>query len=237
MTAGTSTSTKPARLEKEDIRAGIALMQTVYTIALVLGLETMVDASYALFFSPASELSARSGYLGLILITIILLAMRFFWVPRNLNSYIVGWYPVLGERVFRWLTMFHFPIALLHALLFYYVCQAFVDMTHAGVALESDTMADYALRFAFFYALLLLLNALWLRRITPRDSNAPTPPPGRIWSGNNFRFAGVAFALMAAFELLGFSNGTFIVAVCAAFIANSLIDLWTASKYYILYER
>jgi hypothetical protein len=236
MAAGTGSGGTSPRLRQKDITAGMTLMQTVYTVALVLGLETVVDASYTVVFPPTPGSSVRSpGYLGIVLISILLLAIRFFWVPRNLNSYIVRFYGELRDRAFTRLTTLHFPITLAHALVFYYICKVFVDMTQVHISIESAEMTDYVTRFSLLYAGLLLLNGLWLWRITPRA--ASSNDPGRIWSHNNLAFVCLTLTAVAACKFLGVANSTFVVVVCAMFIANSLIDLWKASKFYILYER
>lgn len=232
----TSPGTPAPRLRREDITAGMTLMQTVYTVALVLGLETVVDASYNVVFPRAAGPSVRSpGYLGLVLISIVLLAIRFFWVPRNLSSYIVRFYDELGDKVFTRITTVHFPITLAHALAFYYICQAFVDMIQAQAEIESQEMTTHATRFALLYAGLLLLNGLWLWRITPRA--ASLDDPGKIWSYNNLASACLAVTVVAANEVFDIPNPAYIITLCLVFIANSLIDLWKASRFYILYEQ
>jgi hypothetical protein len=231
----TSTPNGRTRLDYEDIRSGMALMQTVYTIALVLGLEKVVEASYSLYFSRTSEPSVTSpGYLVVILAAIILLSIRFFWVPRNLNSYIISFYDQLKERVFTRMTTIHFPIALAHALLFYYISQVFVDMTQVHAGIESKEMTDNATRFVVLYASLLLLNSAWLLRITPRAAKATQP--GKIWAVNNAACALLALIELALFRAVDLSNAAFIVLACGTFITNSVLDLWKASKFYILYE-
>jgi hypothetical protein len=213
----------------------MTLMQTVYTVALVLGLETVINASYRMFFARASGPSVKSvEYLSLVLLAIVLLAVRFFWVPRNLNSYIFHCYDRLRDRVFTRITTRHFPVVLAHALLIYYICQVFVDMTKARGGIESAAMSDYITWFTSLYAGLLLLNAAWLW-LMRRHARAAVGP-GRIWAINNFAFVAVAVAVIGAAKIFGLSNATFIVLSSVAFIANSLIDLWRASRYYIVYE-
>jgi hypothetical protein len=235
MAAGTRAVRTARRLDQDDIRSGTTLMQTVYTVALVVGLQAVIDASYRMFFSTTSGPAVKSpAYLSLVLVAIVLLAVRFFWVPRNLNSYIFHCYGRLGDRTFTRITTVHFPVVLAHALLIYYICQAFLDMTRTQAGLESDAMAGYVTRFTSLYAGLLVLNAAWIRWIMPRGTG--TAGPGRIWSNNNFAFAGLALALIAAAKIFGFSNATFIILACITFIANSLIDLWKAAKYYLVYD-
>lgn len=221
------------RLDQGDIRSGMSLMQTVYTVAMVLGLEKLVEASYGLLFSPSPagpELLQKLA-LSLVLVAIVLLAIRFFWVPRNLNSYILNFFDALGERVFVRMTTIHFPIALGHALLFYFVCQVFVDMATAFTLEGPAGISAYAPRFVLLYTALLLLNAFWLFAITPRGAW-----PGNIWAYNNFIHAGLALAALGAMESLAAPRPLLVVLASAIFISNSVVDLWRASKFYILYE-
>jgi hypothetical protein len=57
-----------------------------------------------------------------------------------------------------------------------------------------------------------------------------------IWSHNNLVFSGLTIITAAACKALSVPNAIFIVAICSGFIGNSVIDLWNASKFYILYE-
>jgi hypothetical protein len=224
------------RLDYGDIRSGMSLMQMVYTVAMVFGLEKVVEASYRVLISP--ELIRRSVALEialcLILVSIVLLSIRFFWVPRNLNSYIVNWFGTLEEKVFSRVTVIHFPIALLHAVLIYYVCQAYVDMVAAGPVVESPAMAYHASRFVLLYAGLLLLNSAWLFWITPRKARGRSP--GGIWAYNNIAFFLGAIVVFGVWRSLELPNLVLIVSACGLFIANSVLDLSLAAKYYILYE-
>lgn len=233
----TQSSSEKGRLDYDDIRSGMALMQTVYTVAMVLGLERVIEASYDLFIS--AEAGSRDwiveAELALILSTILLLSIRFFWVPRNLNSYIVQWFPETGEKVFSRMTMIHFPIALVHAVLFYYICHSFVDMVVAGPEVVPNDLSSQVGRFSLLYAALLVLNSAWLHWITPPEYRAQSP--GGIWASNNLWFSAAALVGFALWRIVDFPTTGFVLGVCALFLANSFIDLAVAAKYYILYER
>lgn len=213
----------------------MTLMQTVYTIALVLGLETVVAASYSLLFSEDADLTLSTlGYLGGILAAILLLAIRFFWVPRNLNSYTASYYEEFGDRVFTRVTTVHFPIALAHALVFYYICAVFVDMTQNISGINSLEMTRWVTRFVLLYGSLLVLNAVWLWRITPRTAGSLRP--GVIWAVNNFSFAVLLFTELSIFRALGIHNSIAAVVLILTIVCNSLLDLGKVSKFYIIYD-
>ncbi len=233
MASVTERSRGKARLDYEDIRSGMSLMQTVYTVAMVFGLEKVLEASYVLFTAPAAGGGATGlrMHLTLVLFSILLLSIRFFWVPRNLNSFIITFYDRMADAVFTRTTTLHFPIALAHAVLFYYVCQVFVNMT-ASSSVDSVQMTTDISRFVLLSAALLLLNSLWLLTITPRASGAP----GRIWARNNIAHVVALLVAFAACRTLALSNSALLVAASLIYISNSVIDLGKASKYYILYE-
>lgn len=223
-------------LDHDDIRSGMALMQTVYTVAMVLGLQQVVESSYRLLdASVLAEWAAFDlAYLSLVYVSVVLLSIRFFWVPRNLNSFVVQFFDELGEEVFTRVTTIHFPIAMIHALLFYYLCQTVAEMTDRHAAWVSDGVSEEALWFVGGYTVLLLLNAGWLLRITPRGGERPQA--GDIWWQNNLFFALLAVLLLVLHWTFTLPWAFLIPLACAFFILNSVLDLSKASRFYILYE-
>jgi hypothetical protein len=233
--AAAATSIAPANakeLTESDIRTGMNVAQTVYAVVMTLGLKISFEALYPVIFRPQSSgPGALSPYLvGFAFLTIMLLAMRFFWVLRNLYAYALHSLKTKSEKdVFRPLMLYHFPIALLHAVLFFFICEAFVEMT-----LRAQSANSPVVHFVAIYAALLLLNALWLFAITPSDR----PGPARtVWARSNLAHAALAFAVLAAFGLCDFSVVALLIAACAIFTFNSVIDLHQAAEYYILFDR
>lgn len=227
--------TGTALLSHTQIRAGMSLMQTVFAIAMVLGVKNAVEASYVLFFARHAPTAGTLSpfVVGVPFLAVSLLALRFFWVPRNLTSYLLNFQDSLEhDTLFGRLTMIHFPLALLHALVFYYVCGAFVDLAGLRAGLDSQAAANRGSYFVALYAALLFLNALWLLRITPRSA----PKPGRFWAYNNLIFAALVTMLLATFRIVAFANVAFLEVASGLFILNSLIDLRKAARYYILTE-
>ncbi|MFZ1009746.1 MAG: hypothetical protein WAN65_23105 [Candidatus Sulfotelmatobacter sp.] len=227
---------KAQPLKHNDIRTGMSLVQTVYAVAMTYGLKNVVETSYLIFFSPNP---ARSSPLHLYVITfafaaVMLLAVRFFWVPRNLYDYVLKRFPQIGDKVFARLTLFQIPIALGHAVLFFFVCHAFDEMANPRVQLGHASVGDLALRFVGMYAALLLLNALWLYGIT---SDSDDGPARKIWARSNLICALSALLLLGVFHVRHFSADVFISAACGFFVANGLFDLLKAAKHYIVFEN
>lgn len=201
---------------------------------MVLGLQVAIEAAYAHLVAPdplPSEMPR--GIVIFAVITIMLLGLRFFWVPRNLYAYLlVSTHPL--ERKLRSMTLIHFPIVLIHALLFYCVCQAFVDIANSTAPIDSDLSRELATRFTFFYVGLLLLNSLWLLTGFGRRD---TDTAEGIWGWNNMIAVALAVVVWVLFEALSISPPVYIAITGTIFVANSLIDLWLASEHYILFPK
>lgn len=219
-------------LRRDDIHTGLSLVQTIYGIAMVLGLKIAIETSYSLFLSPTeSPPSSFPHYIVLFaLATIMLLGLRFFWVPRNLYAYLLVSDLPLSSRLRR-MTVIHFPITLVHALLFYCVCHAYADIAVSNAALNSSLADALASRFVLFYAGLLLFNGAWLLSVAPSGKSQAES----IWGRNNLVAAGLIAVIFAAFKLFAIPTVAFIALAGAVFVLNSAIDLWKASEYYVLF--
>jgi hypothetical protein len=206
--------------------------QTVYAVVMTFGLKIAFEALYPVVFaSHSSKPETLSPYIvGFAFLTILLLAMRFFWVSRNLYAYALRSLKTKSEKeVFRPLMLYHFPITLVHAVLFFFICEAFVEMTVSAQPEHSP-----AIHFVVIYAALLLLNALWLFAITPADK----PWPGRkVWARSNLIHAVVVFVVLIAFGVWAFPVVALLIGACVLFTLNSVIDLHQAAEYYILFSR
>jgi hypothetical protein len=210
--------TSAERLSEAQIRAGMAIMQTVFAVAMTLGLREIVDDTYELLFHHRSaEGSSPTAILVLAAFAVTLLGVRFFWVPRNLYSYLLCDHGIHPDKVARNVVFFHFPIALFHAILFFFVCKSWSDVASQRMSLE------LALQFSGMFGALLLVNALWLWRITPKAETAASEErrPAIIWRMNNLVCALATGALMAICHL------------GPLFLLNSAIDFFMAAPGYL----
>lgn len=220
-------------LTEDDIRTGMNLTQTAYAVLMSFGLKVVAEAFYpVLFASSAPGVEPLSPWLiGIAFITVLLLTIRFFFVTRNLYAYVNHHLnrKATPKDTFRPLMLYHFPIAVCHSILFFGVCEAFIELTKSAASAHAPII-----HFVGIYVTLLLLNSIWLYCIVPRDS---TGPGRRVWAKNNCIFSIGAGLALVAFFALNLSVTALLVIGCVLFLANSVIDLREAAEGYILFGR
>jgi hypothetical protein len=225
-------------ITRTDVDSGLTVMQTVYTVAMVLGFTDALERSYEIFVRPTRISKVMHpglphGLLIFALVVVMLLGLRFFWVPRNLYSYALATkMENLADRM-KVMTLVNFPITLIHALFFFAICQSWVDLASSRSALTSNAIASLASRFVALYAGLLVLNAVWIFSLF---RHAHWPAAERVWPVVNILCALVAFALFGIFELNWLTTVGFMYAACGVFLLNCLFDLFKAAPYYILFQ-
>jgi hypothetical protein len=228
-------------INREDVTIGLGVMQGVYTIALILGLTKALEASYAVIVHPLAEPRRQLGHpvLLLALSTILVLGMRFFWVTRNLYALVILESPSAPKGVKKQIAAmvrYHFTIVLAHAVLFFVLCDTFVAMVQA------DTMAVEGRinRFISLTVLLLALNGVWLL-VTFLRKDIPVPytrrreQPVVIWGVSNLAFAALALAWRLLYHPLGPSPTVVLIAACAVFLLNSIVDLAGTADAYVFF--
>ncbi|MGJ3232224.1 MAG: hypothetical protein ACFE0P_10540 [Oceanicaulis sp.] len=205
---------------------GLSVIQTVYAFIMALGLGEIFIAFPVIFESIALYesriLSLAFLVIASLLVSIILLGIRFFWVPRNLRqlTVVVSKCAALGrtgaetapETSIRNIFFpVHILVILIHAALFYHVCVEFKRLIYLYAAQEFLTLRDLN-AVVVTIAVLLLVNAAWLifveRQIdTAYRGAGRTPPdgarPGSVWWKNNLLAATAALTLHTAFVTCG----------------------------------
>jgi hypothetical protein len=212
----------------------MSLAQTVYAVLMTLGLKVAAEALYPVAFAPgqAGDVAFSLGVLALVFVSVLFLAIRFFWVPRNLYGYVHHYIDQPegknSKEIFRSLMLIHFPIAFFHTLLFFGICEAFAEM-----AKGADGSQVPAIHFVCIVIALLGLNGAWLWFGMPSGSGGS----GRMfWATSNLLFALLAGAALAGFYVFGFSSLALLVAAASIVIVNSLVDLAVAAENYILFD-
>lgn len=221
-------------LERAEIGTGMDLAKTVYAVFMALGLKVAAEALYpALFAREKAEVGSFSPSLVLgSFLVILCLAIRFSWIPRNLYEYVRrhlnGGTDAEMTRASRLLMLCHFPIALVHTLLFFGVCEAFAEMTE-----HSNSSLAPVLHFVCISTALLVLNSFWLLFLLRRNDAAPDH---RFWAKNNLICALLVAALVAAYSVFDFSVAALLVGALVIFFFNSMFDLVVSADGYVRFE-
>jgi hypothetical protein len=221
-------------IKAEHAQAGLAVMATAYGVGMALGFQEAAQGGYARIFGSEVHPGASGSVLVVAAVALLLLAVRFFWVPRSLYAYVlVGFRDKSSELTNRFARLMgiHFPIAVVHAILFYVACRLFEDVAGAKTGQRADHLLT---ELVFIYGGLLLLNGVWLASMTSRSR----PIPGMFWASNNLLF--VAAAAVTWFGILGIgvsvSRSMLCAIVLSVFVLNGAVDLYVTSPYYVLFD-
>jgi hypothetical protein len=209
--------TVPKTKFKQSMR-GVDIIQTVYALLIALGLREVFVAFHTIFLRQAVAYQSPNfvAALGLFL-NIVLLSVRFFWVPRNFRRlyYVSEFCRAQGKDavVLRAVeTSVHVMVILAHGALHFLLCKQFEYFVF--VATTYDALATSAFTtYVYIHASLLVLNSLWLIIVNIREDqilDAAGHPPAlksnsesRLWYRSN-----LAFALLAVAPLVVFSSCT-----------------------------
>lgn len=207
---------------KENL-GGLNVIQAVYAFAMALGLSEVFLGSRTFLinavFGAETFSVLRFSLMAALLLNIMLLGLRFFWVPRNLRGLIFtavkyrtnkanqpGKVPLSNLEV-----AFHLVVIFLHGTIFYFLCVEFdyvAFVSSSSLPFNTLTFAGYV----FLHASLLLVNALWIALIQRRENgireggdaagNASTAA-GSVWWRNNLVCAMLALAPLSVFATCG----------------------------------
>ncbi len=215
---------------------------------MALGIKQALSGGYTRVFVHTTGLAAKPHVLLIAGVSLFLITVRFSWVPRSLSAYAVVTKPEKLTSRFTRLMGFHFPVTMIHAMLYFTVCQIFDDLETYHLTLPSPSkdprtqmqsrheihaglmhLSQLETRLVVFFGGLLALNAIWLIAMTDRQD----PMPGWFWGLNNALFSIIAVGLW--FGLRHDSEAVRVTAVFVAFTVNGVIDLIFTSEYYVLF--
>lgn len=206
---------------------GFVIIQTVYAFIMALGLREIFLA-VPNFWEGAALYETRFwsvDYLliGLSLLAIILIGIRFFWVPRNLRE-IVSVFAKTHldstktqddlspeESIHGIVFPVHILTILLHAALFFHICSEFRRVLDIYASVNAIQFSDFR-TVLFGYVFLLLLNGAWLafienqinQRYTQTDVSMPSGlKPVSLWWKNNLIAGVAALSLFAMYSSCG----------------------------------
>lgn len=152
---------EPIRLKSSPrLESDLSLMQTVYGVAFVFGFQKLAESIYTLlhaWFSPQPGNSLFITAELILLLTLSLLGVRFFWAVGNIRRFLLEAEHPPGSHVRLLVMSVNVPILMIHAYLFYLLCRVNQDMT------SLELMSQKARLFVVLYSALLLLNAIWVK--------------------------------------------------------------------------
>jgi hypothetical protein len=196
-----------ARLKRST--GGLDIVQTIYAFAMALGLtqvfvgsKTFIDSA---IFGDSDATGVRVVISALMLINVVLLGLRFFWVPRNLRhlAYVAAQAPLVGVKrdqinLSNLSVAFHLVMIFVHGTVYYLICTEFefvLFLATSSVALSLSMFTGYVV----LHVGLLLINAAWIglvqlqaARLTPKEELFDSP--GSFWWRNNLVCSLIALA-------------------------------------------
>jgi hypothetical protein len=197
---------------------GMDIIQTVYAFLMGLGLREAFLASYEIYLKLSSLGWDTIILVGLLFLNIVLLSVRFFWVPRNLRHlYFLAEASEVRSKSPTVLsaaeTSVHIIIILVHSLLYFFLCRQFAYFAFVSIAYDSNSQVAL-LSYVFLHISLLIFNAFWLMCVNKREayirersndspSDQKFESESRLWYRNNLFFSLLAVAPLAVFSSCG----------------------------------
>lgn len=195
---------------KRNMR-GVDVIQTVYALLIALGLREVFLAFYSVFQQPAGATVNLAVALGLF-INIMLLSVRFFWVPRNFRRlYFVSEYCISRKKpgLAGWESSINVFIILLHGLLHFLLCKQFEYFVFVSTTYDLLSTPAFA-TCIYLHVTLLIVNGFWLIYTNLREGallkRAGTPemlqakPGSRLWYRSNLLFALISVSPLVVFS-------------------------------------
>jgi hypothetical protein len=207
-----------------DRQQQLSVMATIYGVAMVLGYEQIAESFYSAIIKGEAIVATPLGYCLTLLasLCVALLGFRFFWAVGNIRRYLLEARIEVGQKR-RAVVIYHAPILLFHAFLFYCLCRLTTD---TGLHCE---LAERQREFLLVYELLLLTNSLWLTILLRRRRRKI---PEIIWRNNNLAFSSLVLVLLISQAIFSYNILFVFIPALAAFFLNSLCDLRKTSHTY-----
>jgi len=182
---------------------GVDTINAVYAFVMALGLTEVFIGSHtfitSILFGGIASVGPLRPLSFLFFINVVLLGMRFFWVPRNLvrifyvSALLDPEAPGLS-RLPNWFISLNWLVIFMHAGLYYVICREFkyiMFLLSSNASLDATSFSGYFLG----HAALLVLNGLWIGMLAKYEERVLSPsrdngtwhdiPGGVIWSRNN----------------------------------------------------
>ncbi|MFN0264195.1 hypothetical protein ACKTEK_09995 [Tepidamorphus sp. 3E244] len=221
--------TKTYRFNPAFSTRGLDTINAVYAFIMALGLTEVFIGSHTfitnvLFGAGEQELALR-WVTFLFFLNVILLGMRFFWVPRNLRRLIYAAAHSSPEEprlpgLPNWFISLNWFIIFLHGGLFYVICREYkfiMFLLSSNPVLDGASVSGYIIA----HAALLIINGLWIGMLAgyegwlrrkAGEGMAAELPGGVIWFRNNLAFSLLA---LAPFVVVGSCQSTVVACISA----------------------
>ena len=198
----------------------LRIVQIIYAVFFTIGLMRVFETIY---YSTSLKI-----YSIALAVAISLLGLRLFFAVEELSQYLIFRKANSKEAVHSYtITLWHYPMLLFHAFLFFWVCLSFKQ---TGASTDSIDIG-----LVYPYCFLLILNVVWLysisqgKRISPKESVILKPlykDHEFFWLTNN-----LVTAVISLFVYDKEPCGSVLVLIL--FVLNSLLDLSFASEQYV----
>jgi hypothetical protein len=224
--ASTGTAEQKVTRHNDD---HLRILQAIYGILISFGLRELIEA----LLPDASSWTFRSfGYLSflkiLIGVAILSLALRFFFIIEEISTYLL----YCRENNFpfssRVLTLFHYPLVIFQACLFYALCTSFKK-----ASVPTFSMIDIKL-VIWLQAILLWTNAGWLLRLLWVRKKSDLRSTYEL----RWIILNTGSAIVAAW-ICGFPASSVPLTLARSFViygvfvVNSGLDLAVTAKFYV----
>lgn len=216
------TGSGPLHARPKRTARGLDVIQSVYAFAMALGLTDVFIGSKTflndVILGDGATIDGRALVIGLMLVNILLLGLRFFWVPRNLVELVhvaakgeAALHPDGGGRkidLSSFSVALHLIMIFVHGALFFMICDEFeyiAFLASSSIPVSGSMFTG----FLTMQACLLLINAGWISLIKRQEARIErkagiaddgTVSTGSVWWMNNLASALVA---TAPFAVLG----------------------------------
>jgi hypothetical protein len=168
--------------------------------------------------------------LALLFVALGFLGIRLFWATGNIRRFVLRQMILLNPPGTTGLLVLHFPILILHAVHFFFLCRFFQDLCLNGL------YQTYLSGLTWVFVSLLALNVVWLflLRSGPKEGTPRMKYPELMWAISNTVFGGAGLVFLFFLHCLGLSNEWGLFIVTALILGNTAVNFIYTGQNYIL---
>jgi hypothetical protein len=220
----------------ENLNRHLTVVRTLYAVALTFGFQKVVEATYFQVFHrfsvpvpgehPITQFPpCEMAILILLFFSLGLLGIRFFWATGNIRRFLLQRVILLDPPNTRLLLFVHFPLLILHAVLFFFLCRFYWDICVNGL------YDSYVSGLLTVFTFLLVLNIGWLYLLRRKRTDRG---PEFSWMVNNIVFALLGVLSLWLFYSCPLGSDTELLIAAMLVLANSALDfVLTGGSYFL----